>query len=175
MTNHYSDSRAMDKELGREISKNSRDRGSPLEILKSAAKRSSGDLVATSIENALNIIAKQDVEGLLWAQRTYGDSWKKRGGIGAFFVTWRKVDRLEQLLKESLQLSEGRIIAAYDVFARMQREAEADISDAVLDSVRDLRRYLMLWEAEMILRGVNLPLQRDNKEAGEAVRSDGAK
>lgn len=29
----------------------------------------------------------------------YGASWRRRGGIGAFFTIWRKADRLEEQLK----------------------------------------------------------------------------
>ena len=38
-------------------------------------------------------IAKQDAQKLHEAEQSYGDSWKKRGGVGAFMMLARKWDR----------------------------------------------------------------------------------
>ena len=45
----------------------------------------------------LEAIAKEDVLGLTKAQQSYGDSWKKRGGVGAFMMLARKWDRIENI------------------------------------------------------------------------------
>ena len=47
----------------------------------------------------LNGITHADITGLLKAERSYGDSWKKRGGVGAFMMLARKWDRLENQVK----------------------------------------------------------------------------
>ena len=45
-------------------------------------------------------IAKQDAQKLHEAEQSYGDSWKKRGGVGAFMMLARKWDRLEKQVNE---------------------------------------------------------------------------
>ncbi|MAK38150.1 MAG: hypothetical protein CMC15_18465, partial [Flavobacteriaceae bacterium] len=40
-------------------------------------------------------IAIEDIRALAKAEQSYGDSWKKRGGVGAFMMLARKWDRLE--------------------------------------------------------------------------------
>lgn len=41
-----------------------------------------------------------DLVGLLIKKNSeYGSSWRRRGGVGAFFTIWRKADRLEAQLK----------------------------------------------------------------------------
>jgi len=74
-----------------------------------------------------------DMDVLIIKGRSYGDSWKKRGGIGAFMMLARKWDRIENIVK-----NEG-----YDVFKAM----DANVED-VLDDIADLRRYLTLVENE---------------------------
>lgn len=84
----------------------------------------------------LGDIAQEDVAGLHKAEQSYGDSWKKRGGVGAFMMLARKWDRLELQTKA----------AGWDVFKAIIEDARAE---GIIDDVRDLRRYLMLVEAEM--------------------------
>tara|TARA_E500000305_G_scaffold48648_1_gene38000 strand:- start:232 stop:591 length:360 start_codon:yes stop_codon:yes gene_type:complete len=74
------------------------------------------------------------------AEQSYGDSWKQRGGVGAFMMLARKWDRLEKQVTEH----------NYDVFKAIQ---EDNRQEGIIDDIRDLRRYLFLVEAEMILRG----------------------
>lgn len=84
----------------------------------------------------LNELALKDVELLHERYKSYGDSWCKRGGIGAYMVTVRKADRLEQYLKNS--------DPPYDIF----KAAKDDPRDeGILDDIADLRRYLFLIEA----------------------------
>ena len=95
----------------------------------------------------LDVIAEEDVVGLKKAEKSYGDSWKKRGGVGAFMMLARKWDRFETRVQQALPpLPEHPEIFPFDVFSHM----EADTRDeGIIDDIRDLRRYLMLIEAEI--------------------------
>jgi len=86
----------------------------------------------TDYEN-MGCIASHDVEVLRAKGRTYGDSWRKRGGVGAFMMLARKWDRIEQ------QCSAEN----YDVFEASCKSSEVD---GLLDDIADLRRYLLLVE-----------------------------
>lgn len=115
----------------------------------------------------LETIAAEDVAGLKKAQKSYGDSWKRRGGVGAFMMLARKWDRLENRVKQSVSTSvhEGRPrVDAYDVFEHIVAD---DRSEGLIDDIRDLRRYLMLVEAEMRARGAKgaVSTHRDNTTA----------
>ena len=78
-------------------------------------------------------LANLDVAKLREAQVSYGDSWRKRGGIGAFMMLARKWDRIEnQVTKEG-----------YDIFKTINNDPS---STGILDDIRDLRRYLLLVE-----------------------------
>lgn len=81
-------------------------------------------------------IATEDYVALEAARESYGDSWKSRGGVGAFMNLSRKWDRLEAACKK-----EG-----YDIFAVAAKDNRFE---SVLNDVRDLRRYLNLVEAEI--------------------------
>ena len=86
--------------------------------------------------NIIRKLANLDVSKLEQAERSYGDSWRKRGGIGAFMMLARKWDRIEnQVTKDG-----------YDIFESIYN----DPSDTgILDDIRDLRRYLLLVEGFM--------------------------
>lgn len=93
----------------------------------------------------LQPVADEDVKHLFEKEKTYKGSWKRRGGVGAFMMLARKWDRIEGFM-ESPEFN-------YDVF----RGVETDPSGrdgTVIAEVRDLRRYLLLVEAEMVARGV---------------------
>jgi hypothetical protein len=77
-----------------------------------------------------------DLKGLTEAEKSYGDSWKKRGGIGAFMMLARKWDRIEQQVKAH----------NYDVLISLQKDTR---EEGLLDDIRDLRRYLLLVDAEI--------------------------
>lgn len=93
-------------------------------------------------------VAADDVLGLKKAEQSYGDSWKKRGGVGAYMMLVRKIDRME------LQVSKHH----YDIFQAILSDQRPE---GVIDDIRDLRRYLMLVEAEIRARSIN-PGHRDN-------------
>jgi len=89
-----------------------------------------------------------DLNGLLQAEKSYGDSWKIRGGIGAFMMMARKWDRLEKRVR----------VMGWDVFRAIEEDTRGE---GVIDDIRDLRRYLVLVEAEMLSRGFSRQ-HRDN-------------
>ena len=57
-------------------------------------------------------IARNDVAVLRHKEKTYGGSWKKRGGVGAFMMLARKMDRIENIATS----------AGYDIFEVIRRE-----------------------------------------------------
>ncbi len=80
-------------------------------------------------------IARGDVAELQARYLSYGDSWKQRGGVGAYMVGIRKYDRLcTQAAHFDGRIRETLIAQAFD-------------PDGALDDLIDLRRYLYLWEA----------------------------
>lgn len=81
-------------------------------------------------------ISGEDRRALMEAEKSYGDSWCKRGGVGAFMMLARKWDRIEQQCKEH----------GYDIFEAMRL---TDPNTGLADDVRDLRRYLLLVEQYM--------------------------
>ena len=48
----------------------------------------------------MRTIAQTDVDCLEKAEKSYGESWKNRGGVGAFMMLARKWDRLENQVKK---------------------------------------------------------------------------
>ena len=82
-------------------------------------------------------IAQGDLEALKVAEESYGDSWKRRGGVGAFMMLARKFDRIENQAKAE----NWDIFEAGDVYGG---------EDGILDDIRDLRRYLILVENEIL-------------------------
>tara|TARA_R100000742_G_C4274860_1_gene95036 strand:- start:351 stop:707 length:357 start_codon:yes stop_codon:yes gene_type:complete len=86
-------------------------------------------------------IAQQDLHALKRAEDSYGDSWKRRGGVGAFMMLARKFDRVEHQSEKH----------GWDVFeAGEVYSGEAGL----LDDIRDLRRYLLLVEQEILQKTV---------------------
>jgi hypothetical protein len=87
----------------------------------------------------LRDIANYDVEHILEKEKTYKGSWKKRGGVGAWMMAARKIDRIEEMMK----------VRQHDIF-----KDPGDGHDGTpLAEIRDLRRYLLLIESELIAQG----------------------
>ncbi len=84
-------------------------------------------------------IVQADVDNLYAKYKEYGDSWKRRGGIGAFMMLCRKWDRLEAIV--------CRKIYGYDIFKVLATDTR---NEGIIDDIRDLRAYLLLVEAEMM-------------------------
>ncbi len=74
-------------------------------------------------------IATEIVRLLEEKGKFYGDSWRKRGGPGAFMVMARKWDRIENICQP----------LGYDIFKAL----DAD-SGGVRDDIQDLIGYLLL-------------------------------
>jgi len=79
-------------------------------------------------------LVKQDMEKLKEAEKSYGDSWCRRGGVGAFMMLARKWDRIEQ----------QTVKHTYDIFETIKQDST---DTGILDDIRDLRRYLLLVES----------------------------
>ena len=80
-------------------------------------------------------LAEQDVEALRIAEVSYGDSWKRRGGVGAFMMLARKWDRLETQAHE----------AKWDILEAIVEDTR---DEGIVDDINDLIRYLMLVREE---------------------------
>jgi len=116
----------------------------------------------------LEPIAVRDAEGLLKAHKSYHNSWKQRGGVGAFMMLARKWDRLEARCGERPENSDN-FGERYDIFEHVRRDPR---TEGILDDIRDLRRYLLLVEAELVARGdVELDGHRDNIESTEQTHT----
>jgi hypothetical protein len=98
-------------------------------------------------------VAKADVVFVDEKDRSYGGSWKRRGGVGAFMMLARKWDRLENMLGadsyDIFKMIEGQVS-----YERNNHKDRIGSDGTALAEVRDLRRYLLLVEAEMMARGV---------------------
>lgn len=92
----------------------------------------------------LRAVADADIQHLEHKEKTYAGSWKKRGGSGAWLGgVARKIDRLETMLPEH----------DYDIFGAISALPGGEDGSALAE-VRDMRRYLLLIEAEMVAQGV---------------------
>ena len=94
-------------------------------------------------------VAQNDLEALKRAETSYGDSWKRRGGVGAYMMLARKFDRIEHQAEKH----------GWDIF----EAGEVYAGEAgLLDDIRDLRRYLILVENEILENTRNLAVEDDN-------------
>jgi hypothetical protein len=83
-------------------------------------------------------VAQNDLEALRRAENSYGNSWRRRGGVGAFMMLARKFDRIEHQSEKH----------GWDIF----EAGEAFKGEAgLLDDIRDLRRYLLLVEEHILV------------------------
>jgi hypothetical protein len=85
------------------------------------------------------IISAEDWTSLDKAEQDYGDSWRKRGGVGAFMMLARKWDRIENQVVEK----------GWDIFKAIEQDIRPE---GILDDIKDLRRYLLLVEAHMRIK-----------------------
>ena len=81
----------------------------------------------------MRVIAQTDVDKLQEAEKSYGTSWRQRGGVGAFMMLARKWDRIENQVKKH----------SYDIFESFTADSR---TEGILDDIQDLRRYLLLVE-----------------------------
>lgn len=106
-----------------------------------------------TFKQQLQEVANKDVETLVVKDAEYGSSWKKRGGIGAFMMLARKWDRLETQMTVDVRdaTKENWYIDNYDIFERIEN-VEPKSGESLLETIRDLRRYLLLVETEINAR-----------------------
>lgn len=96
--------------------------------------------------NVMEKVVSLDVPVLKEKGKHYGQSWQQRGGVGAFMMLARKWDRLEQMCKTY----------GYDIFALLRSDIGEGLvgqelpEEGVLDTLRDLRRYLLLVETYIV-------------------------
>jgi len=113
----------------------------------------------------LPYVASLDVEELKRKEATYKGSWKKRGGIGAFMMLARKWDRLESMCREK----------EWDIFKACAGPLDGGDGTAIAE-IRDLRRYLLLVEAELMqgkehVHKDGTPKEDSNKHAAATMDS----
>lgn len=100
------------------------------------------------------VIAMDDAVVLKKKDAEYGGSWLKRGGVGAFMMLARKWDRLEMAMTREVVLrplgdkyrDRDLAVDSYDILSRAVCD---DREEGLLDDIGDLRRYLLLVEAEI--------------------------
>ena len=101
----------------------------------------------------LHAVAESDITGLKKSEQSYGDSWKRRGGVDTFHMLARKWDRVEKRVATDIGAAGAAPGATpYDIFEHIAADRRAD---GIIDDVRDLRRYLMLVEAEIVARSAS--------------------
>jgi|TARA_R110000824_G_scaffold106188_4_gene250884 hypothetical protein len=98
-------------------------------------------IVPSDILDHVKHLCLEDLASLKKSEKKYGDSWKRRGGVGAFMMLARKWDRIENTVGADFQ---------FNIFSAIDHDSS---STGILDDIRDLRRYLLLVEAEMIRLG----------------------
>ncbi len=116
----------------------------------------------------LERIATHDVDVLREKEKSYGDSWKRRGGVGAFMMLARKWDRIEVALNPERVPGDQREaplsavthtrIPAFDIFRAVLDDTRPE---GILDDIQDLRRYLLLVEAEVRAQNEDKKMHRD--------------
>jgi hypothetical protein len=109
----------------------------------------------------LQHVADNDVKFLIPRDISYGASWKMSGGRSAWFMLRRKMDRLGEIMKgptikalintpdQSLIEKLEALASAEDIFYKIAEDPSGKDGTALAE-IRDLRRYLLLVEAEMI-------------------------
>lgn len=107
-----------------------------LRSVVSTSEKTREDVLHLRLKN----LGLADAHRLVEAERFYGNSWRKRGGVGAYMMLARKWDRIEQAVEK----------CGWDIFAAYDEDSR---DEGIMDDIRDLRRYLMLVE-EFLTRGL---------------------
>lgn len=93
----------------------------------------------------MEMICTKIIQTLVRKDDSYDSSWKKRGGVGAFMMLARKMDRIEAACGRN----------HWDIFAAIMKDP-----DKLIDDIDDLIGYLLLVREYMI-----------NDVAGDTVRT----
>jgi len=100
------------------------------------------------LNEGVDLVKKKDAE--------YGASWCKRGGVGAFFTIWRKIDRLEEQLKR----------VQYNI---LDISVDEDSTESLDETIRDTILYLALaLEKRKAFRQLRLNSNTENFRPGQA-------
>ena len=92
-------------------------------------------------------LTEEDVQELRKAEESYGDSWRIRGGVGAYMMLARKWDRIENQVEKD----------GYNIFTTIKN----DLSESgILDDIQDLRRYLLLVESHLLVENYAEALEK---------------
>lgn len=140
----------------------------------------------------LKTVVIQDINSLLEKEKTYQGSWKKSGGISAWMMIVRKLDRLSVLMKATPiptdeQIKNAGILQCKqwlydiaengDVFKKITREETASggvgRDGSIIAELRDLRRYTILVEAFLIEQGILKVNVFDIDESNHAKHDEG--
>ena len=81
--------------------------------------------------------SEQIIRGVALKNNEYGDSWKARGGPGAYMTFARKWDRLEAQCKKN----------GYDIFDLLDKEDD-EVMESIGMTIDDLIGYLLLLRAD---------------------------
>jgi hypothetical protein len=109
-----------------------------------------------SYRDKIKHVLSEDETRLREKDEEYGGSWLKRGGIGAYMMAARKIDRLENIVSGY----------QYDIFAALTNDKSGE---SLLDTIRDLRGYLTLIEAEYVNRTIHKRMIDILTRASESV------
>jgi len=90
-----------------------------------------------TLEGLIAHVTQLDVEGILVAEKEYNSSWRKYGGFSAFMNLDRKWSRIVTAVKANPDKN---------IFTLVKDDLRAE---GIIDDMRDLRRYLILVEAEI--------------------------
>jgi hypothetical protein len=144
----------------------------------------------------LKAVTQSDVQVIEEKERTYMGSWKLAGGRSAWFMLRRNMDRLITIMQRPEPCYTPEIIkkavhdvsappiqpgifkylydcaVAEDVFAKIVEDPSGK-DGSMLACLRDLRRYCLLVEAEMVARGVVVPEGTPISPFGPGTPEDG--
>lgn len=122
--------------------------------------------MSISLIDKLKATCRASIDVIMRKNLEYGESWKQRGGVGAYMMLARKWDRLENQVKR-----EG-----WDIFAAMNTD---DREEGIIDDIRDLTNYLLLVQTEYKARVMSAesvvatPTQREFVSHGYQPEIDG--
>lgn len=111
----------------------------------------------TRYRGTLAKVAERDVLRVLEKDNAYGASWKKRGGVGAYMNVARKMDRLDTQLE----------MEGWDIFGVCCDQHILGVHDGILDDIADLRRYLLLVEADLMVQFDDIDNEREQRNQRE--------
>ncbi len=112
------------------------------------------ELAENKFKVSLLAVLDSDLKSLTKARLNYGESWCKRGGVGAFMMLARKWDRLEKALESGVVPTDDGDTVEFDKWDILTAAEYDGRPEGIVDDIRDLRRYLTLIEAKLVETGV---------------------